>query len=216
MPFRFPTSSFSPGSPYENVSISSSGRGENYERESRISVSSCASTGADSFITLPRRRSKMSSSSCHSQYDSSPISFFQQLSYVTKCLFFFSLSRRSECSSSVYEIPPPPRSLPWLQQQQQQQQQRNHEPDGEKRSSSQSDLLDDDSAFVGNDDCLSRSYDERSIDFLSDNQSTLPDVDRIDAFKRSSHTRHSADQYLPMTAQPATKVSVSSTTAHLS
>ncbi|XP_046655890.1 ankyrin repeat and SAM domain-containing protein 1A-like [Daphnia pulicaria] len=179
MPFRFPTSSFSPGSPYENVSISSSGRGENYERESRISVSSCASTGADSFITLPRRRSKMSSSSCHSQ--------------------------RSECSSSVYEIPPPPRSLPWLQQQQQQQQ-RNHETDGEKRSSSQSDLLDDDSAFVGNDDCLSRSYDERSIDFLSDNQSTLPDVDR-NAFKRSSHTRHSADQYLPMTAQPATKVS---------
>lgn len=132
---------------------------------------------------------------------------------VTKCLFFFSLSRRSECSSSVYEIPPPPRSLPWLQQQQQQH--RNHETDGEKRSSSQSDLLDDDSAFVGNDDCLSRSYDERSIDFLSDNQSTLPDVDR-NAFKRSSHTRHSADQYLPMTAQPATKVSVSSTTAHLS
>ena len=68
MPFKFPTSSFSPGSPYENVSLSSSGRVENYDRESRISASSCASTGADSFITLPRRRHKMSTSSCHSQY----------------------------------------------------------------------------------------------------------------------------------------------------
>ncbi|XP_057381430.1 ankyrin repeat and SAM domain-containing protein 1A-like [Daphnia carinata] len=181
MPFRFPTSSFSPGSPYENVSLSSSGRGDNYERESRISASSCASTGADSFITLPRRRHKISSSSFHSQ--------------------------KSEGSNSVYEIPPPPRSLPWLQQQQG----NSHGIDGarEKRSSSQSDLLDDD-AFIANDDSLSRSYDERSLDFLSlsDNQSTAPD-DAIDrsTFKRSSHARHSADQYLTMTAQPTTKVS---------
>ena len=210
MPFRFPTSSFSPGSPYENVSLSSSGRGENYERESRISISSCASTGADSFITLPRRRSKMSTSSCHSQYNFVPLPYFRLfVKSSNKTLF----SRRSECSNSVYEIPPPPRSLPWLQQQQQQ---RTIETDcdRDKRSSSQSDLLDDDSAFVGNDDCLSRSYDERSLDFLSlsDNQSTVPDDDR-NAFKRSSHTRHSADQYLPMTAQPTTKVSVSSMTA---
>ncbi|KAK4014538.1 hypothetical protein OUZ56_027060 [Daphnia magna] len=181
MPFRFPTSSFSPGSPYENVSLSSSGRGDNCERESRISASSCASTGADSFITLPRRRHKMSSSSFHSQ--------------------------KSEGCNSVYEIPPPPRSLPWLQQQG-----NSHDIDGarEKRSSSQSDLLDDDSAFIANDDSLSRSYDERSLDFLSlsDNQSTAPD-DAIDrsTFKRSSHARHSADQYLTMTAQPTTKVS---------
>jgi hypothetical protein len=210
MPFRFPTSSFSPGSPYENVSLSSSGRGENYERESRISISSCASTGADSFITLPRRRSKMSTSSCHSQYNFVPLPYFRLFFKSSNKTLF---SRRSECSNSVYEIPPPPRSLPWLQQQQQQ---RTLETDcdRDKRSSSQSDLLDDDSAFVGNDDCLSRSYDERSLDFLSlsDNQSTVPDDNR-NAFKRSSHTRHSADQYLPMTAQPTTKVSVSSMTA---
>lgn len=116
--------------------------------------------------------------------------------------------RRSEDSNSVYEIPPPPRSLPWLQQQPHV----NDDIDGEqeKRSSSQSDLLDDDSAFVG--DYMSRSYDERSIDFLSlsDTQSTalIDNSDNHSAFKRSSHARHSADQYLPM-APSVTKVSVS-------
>lgn len=121
----------------------------------------------------------------------------------------FVSNRKSDGCNSVYEIPPPPRSLPWLQQQG-----NSHDIDGarEKRSSSQSDLLDDDSAFIANDDSLSRSYDERSLDFLSlsDNQSTVPD-DAIDrgTFKRSSHARHSADQYLTMTAQPTTKVSVS-------
>ena len=124
--------------------------------------------------------------------------------------------RISDGSNSVYEIPPPPRSLPWLQQPERS----NHETDGEReiRSSSQSDLLDDDSAFVGggNEEYhMSRSYDERSLDFLSlsDTQSTMaPDDDdhNRSAFKRSSHARHSADQYLPMTGAPsATKVSVS-------
>ena len=67
MPSRFPISSyFSVSSPYENVTPEGPSNGGGGGSVFRVSSSS---TTADSFITLPRRRHKISStSSCHSQY----------------------------------------------------------------------------------------------------------------------------------------------------
>lgn len=96
-------------------------------------------------------------------------------------------------------------------------------------SSSHSDLLDDESSSypaVGGgvevaepSTIMSRSFDARSLDFLSDTNSGTSGAagsssdgqhSRSSAFSRTSRSRHSADQYLPMTASSTTtKISVS-------
>lgn len=125
--------------------------------------------------------------------------------------------RKSGEEGGNYEVPPPPRSLPWMRHQRR-----------ATDSSSHSDLLDDESSSypaVGGVEVaepstiMSRSFDARSLDFLSDTNSGTSGAagsssdgqhSRSSAFSRTSRSRHSADQYLPMTASSTTtKISVS-------
>jgi len=158
------------------------------------------SSATDSFITLPRQRHKPSASSN---------------------------TQSQVCDSSFYEVPPPPRSLPWLE--------RRSAKDAEDTAelcSSQSDLANGDSQYVrggssqlhhlgSSDQSMSNSCDGRSSNLspsetnyanntenVSCNQQRQNGVEASrSAFIRSSQTRHSADQYLPMGSSPNIKVS---------
>ena len=236
MPSRFPISSyFSVSSPYENVTP----EGPNNGGGGSVFRVSSSSTTADSFITLPRRRHKISStSSCHSQYAHTHTHSVYKFEWKTR-LNFADFVRRSDESGSLYEVPPPPRSLPWLVKQKKrsnssatvqdvQRQQQQQQP----LSVSQSDLLDQDGGErdhrreTKQKHNLSRSFDARSLGFLSLSMSATSPVDDLDddhvqqrhsskssssVFSRSTRSRHSADQYLPMTGAPSNlmKVSVS-------
>jgi len=185
-------------SPYENVTPSPTyNNQEKYEFQ--------ISPATDSFITLPRRRHHKPSTS----------SFQSQVS-----------------DSGLYEVPPPPRSLPWLQRRA-----ATTDADNGGLSSSQSDLAIGNSHFAGsvvvgdvdgegrvNSDhqLMSHSCDGRSSNLLSietayanngdsaNNQQQQQQQNGVEghrnAFIRSSQTRHSADQYLPMVAS-STRVS---------
>ena len=137
----------------------------------------------------------------------------------TDC-WIIAIGRKSD--GSVYEVPPPPRSLPWVQRS-------NGEEDALEHSSSQSELqMSDDStgnrkaSFATSERLMSCSYDERSMDSsMSISMMSCPPCTSHDdhttldkncnAFSRSSRSRHSADQYLPMSIPSQSKVSVSLT-----
>lgn len=151
-----------------------------------------------------------------------------------RILNFDDFVRRSDESGSLYEVPPPPRSLPWLVKQKKRSNSSATVQDvpcqQQPLSVSQSDLLDQDDGErdrrreTKQKHNLSRSFDARSLGFLSLSMSAASPVDDLDddhvqqrhsskssssVFSRSTRSRHSADQYLPMTGVPSNLIKVS-------